>query len=186
MKEMDTKLYPEDFWNYLSTPQQDLIIEGTYLKDQIIEDAEYSFKDYSFLVFPYAKAYEGFLKQAFLDVKYISHLDYISDHFRLGKMLSPFLSKRLGDRSLHTKLSEHISVEFADQVWHTWKLHRNEIFHYYPHNVKAITFSEANAIIRTIMKTMQDVYLKLEIKERKSHVHKSGKLKMPHKEDAAE
>lgn len=171
------KLYPEDFWNYLSTPQQDLILEGNYLKDQIIQDAEYSFKDYSFLVFPYAKAYEGFLKQAFLDCKYITHLDYISDHYRIGKMLSPNMAERLEERSLFKKLTEEISHDFANEVWFTWKLHRNEIFHYYPHNIKAITFEEAGVVINTIMRTMQDMYLKLNLKERDHHVHKTGKLK---------
>jgi hypothetical protein len=176
---MQQKPYAEDFWNYLSIPQQDLIIEGGYLKDQIVDDAEYSFKDYSFLVFPYAKAYEGFLKQAFLDCKYISHLDYISDHFRLGKRLTPFLAQKLGDRSLYATISSNISRSFADQVWDTWKLHRNEIFHYYPHNIKAITFDEANSIIKTIMKTMQDVYRKLELDSKVSAVHRSGKLRQP-------
>lgn len=159
---MTTKPYPEDFWIYLSIPQQDLLIEGDYLKDQIIEDAEYSFKDYSFLVFPFAKSYEGFLKQVFLDVGFISHLDYISNHFRLGKVLSPNMSQKLGDsRSLYIQIERAISRDFAEEVWTTWKLHRNEIFHYYPHNIKAITFEEADGIVKKITHTMRDVYQKL-------------------------
>ncbi len=176
---MRTKPYAEDFWNYLSTHQQDLIIEGGYLKDQIIDDAEYSFKDYSFLVFPYAKAYEGFLKQACLDPQFISHLDYISDHFRLGKRLSPFLADRLGKKSLYRRLTETVSESFAEQVWHTWKLHRNEIFHYYPHNIKAITFIEASDIIKMIMRTMQDVYRKLDLADKKHPAQPDSKLTQP-------
>jgi hypothetical protein len=157
-----TKVYPQDFWNYLSTPQQDLLIEGDYLKDQIIEDSEYSFKDYSFLVFPFAKAYEGFLKQVALDVKFISHLDYISNHFRLGKMLSPNMIEKLGEsRSLYVHIERATNKEFAEEVWYTWKLHRNEIFHYYPHNLKAIGYQEAGSIAKTITSTMQDIYQKL-------------------------
>lgn len=156
------KPYPEDFWNYLSIPQQDLLIEGDYLKDQIIEDAEYSFKDYSFLVFPFAKAYEGFLKQVFLDVGFITHLDYISDHFRLGKMLSPNMIQKLGEsRSTYVMIERAISRDAAEEIWQTWKLHRNEIFHYYPHNLKAITFEEADHIVKQITRTMRDVYKKL-------------------------
>lgn len=157
------KPYPEDFWNYLSIPQQDLILEGNYLKDQIIQDSEYSFKDYSFLVFPYAKAYEGFLKQAFLDCKFITHLDYISDHFRVGKMLSPNLMEKLGEKSLYKQISEASTKDFADEVWTTWKMHRNEILHYYPHNIKAIEFNEADGVIKTIISTMQDVFKELVI-----------------------
>jgi hypothetical protein len=155
---MERKPYPEEFWTYLSIPQQDLLIEGAYLKDQIIQDAEYSFKDYSFVVFPFAKAYEGYLKQVFLDVKFISHLDYISDHFRVGKLLSPNLAEKVGERSLYVQITESISQEFADKVWYTWKLHRNEIFHYYPHNLKAITFDEATKVINTVTHTMRDIY----------------------------
>lgn len=155
------KPYPEDFWKYLSIPQQDLIIEGNYLKDQIIHDAEYSFKDYSFLVFPFAKAYEGFLKQVFLDCKFITHLDYISDHYRVGKMLSPNLAERLGDRSLYMHITRATSREIADMLWSTWKYHRNEIFHYYPHNLKSVTFEEANSVASSIIKAMQDCYKKL-------------------------
>ncbi len=159
---MITKPYPEDFWDYLSLPQQDLLIEGDYLKDQIIEDAEYSFKDYSFLVFPYAKAYEGFLKQVFLDVRFITHLDYISNHFRLGKVLSPHMIQKLGqNKSLYVQIEKTINRDFAEKVWTTWKLHRNEIFHYYPHNLKAITFGEADGIAKQITKTMRDVYKNL-------------------------
>lgn len=161
------KPYPEDFWNYLSIPQQDLLIEGDYLKDQVIEDSEYSFKDYSFLVFPFAKAYEGFLKQVALDVKFISHLDYISNHFRLGKMLSPNMIEKLGEeRSLYSQIERAVNKEFAEEVWFTWKLHRNEIFHYYPHNLKAIGFQEADSIAKTITSTMRDVYQKLLLKLR--------------------
>ncbi|PIQ73668.1 hypothetical protein COV58_01295, partial [Candidatus Roizmanbacteria bacterium CG11_big_fil_rev_8_21_14_0_20_36_8] len=64
----------EEVWIYLSLTQQDLMSEGKFLIDFVKEQ---HFKDYSFLVFPYAKAYEGFLKQLFLDLEFISHHDYI-------------------------------------------------------------------------------------------------------------
>ena len=88
-------------WQYLSKPQQDLIEEGEYLCNEVMSDGKYNFNDYSFMVFPFAKAYEGFLKQLLLDVGFISRLDYISDHFRLGKVLSVNLVSKLGDRSVY-------------------------------------------------------------------------------------
>lgn len=149
------------FWQYLSQPQKDLILEGQYLMNDVIRHGNYQFKDYSFLVFPFAKAYEGFLKQLFKDIKFISHLDYISDHLRLGKLMSPNLVGRLGERSLYQKMQETVSKDFADRVWNTWKLGRNQIFHYYPHNIKGISFEEAEKIVNEIIKTMEDVYIKL-------------------------
>lgn len=150
-----------EFWQYLSQPQKDLILEGQYLMNDVMRHGNYHFKDYSFLVFPFAKAYEGFLKQLFRDTKMISHLDYISDHLRLGKLMSPNLTERLGDRSLYTKILERSTQELADKIWQAWKIGRNQIFHYYPHNIKAISFEEAEKIINQLIETMEETYKEL-------------------------
>ena len=156
-------LRTSDFWLYLSQNQKDLILEGQYLMNDIIKDHAYHFKDYSFLVFPFAKAYEGFLKQLFKDIKFFSHLDYISDHLRLGKLMSPNLVMKLGDRSLYAKIKDQAGKELADQIWNVWKNGRNQIFHYFPHNLKAISFLEATKIIEEIIKTMEDSFNKLKV-----------------------
>lgn len=150
----------EDIWDYFSTTQRDLILEGKYLMD-ITDSYPHKFKDYSFLVFPFAKAYEGFLKQLFLDVDFISHLDYISDHFRLGKYLSPHLVGRLGERSLYSKIIKNSSEELANKIWNTWKYSRNEIFHYYPHNIKRVTQEEAKEMNEDILHIMVKAYKEL-------------------------
>jgi len=166
---------PEDkykeFWNYLSQNQKDLILEGQYLMNDIIKDHAYHFKDYSFLVFPFAKAYEGFLKRLFLDIGFISRLDYISDHLRLGKLMSPNLTMRLGDRSLYLKIKEAADEKLAEEVWTAWKMGRNQIFHYFPHNIKSITFEEAEKIVNQIIQVMETVYERLRL------VKTMGKLK---------
>src|SRR3989338_4846140 len=118
------------FWLYLSQNQKDLVREGQYLMEDIIKDQAYQFKDYSFLIFPFAKAYEGFLKQLFKDVGFISHLDFISDHLRLGKLMSPNLMGRLGDRSIYKKIRQTVSEDLAAKIWGVWKLGRNQVFHY--------------------------------------------------------
>jgi len=148
-------------WDYFSPNQRSLIEEGQYLMNEVIKDHAYTFKDYSFLIFPFAKAYEGFLKQLFKDVRLISHLDYISDHLRLGKLMSPNLVQKLGDRSLYEKIRLNGSRELAEKIWSTWKLGRNQIFHYFPHNIKSVSFDEANQIIIDIMQTMELAYASL-------------------------
>jgi len=153
-----------DFWFYLSQNQKDLINEGLYLMNDVIKNHVYHFKDYSFLVFPFAKAYEGFLKQLFLDVKFISHLDYISDHLRLGKLLSPNLVNKLKERSLYKKIKDKAGQDLADKIWNAWKIGRNQVFHYYPHNLKALTFSQAENIIDNILSVMEESYGKLKVK----------------------
>lgn len=151
----------KDFWNYLSPTQKDLLLEGQYLMNEIIKNHAYRFKDYSFLVFPFAKSYEGFLKQLFKDNHFISHLDYISDHLRLGKLLSPNMIPRLADRSLYLKIQNASSHDLADKIWQTWKIGRNEIFHYFPHNLKAASFQEAEKYANQIIETMKEAYTTL-------------------------
>ena len=153
-----------DFWFYLSKNQKDLINEGLYLMNDVIKNNAYHFKDYSFLVFPFAKAYEGFLKQLFLDVKFISHLDYISDHLRLGKLLSPNLVNKLKERSLYKKIKDKAGQDLADKIWNAWKIGRNQVFHYYPHNLKALTFFQAENVIDNILSVMEESYGNLKVK----------------------
>jgi hypothetical protein len=151
------------FWQYLSQNQKDLILEGQYLIQEVKKDNAYQFKDYSFLVFPFAKAYEGFLKQLFKDIKFISHLDYISDHLRLGKLLSPSLVGKLGEKSLYKKTQDKAGQDLADKIWQAWKIGRNQVFHYFPHNLKAISFQEAEGIINQIILTMRESYQRLKV-----------------------
>ncbi len=150
-------------WLYLSQTQKDLVREGQYIMHEIIEDHAYQFKDYSFLIFPFAKTYEGFLKQLFKDIGFISHLDYISDHLRLGKLLSPHLKMKLGDRSLYMKIERYGGPELAERIWKAWKLGRNEVFHYFPHNLRAVSFQDAGRIVGELLATMEQAYGQLKM-----------------------
>lgn len=152
------------FWNYLSVGQKGLVEEGLYLFEDLQVHPDLRITDYSYLVFPFAKAYEGFLKQIFRDKKLISRLDYISDHLRLGKLMSPNLIGKLGPDSLYLKIENGYSKELADKIWNVWKNGRNQIFHYFPHNIKAITFSEARELCLEILKTMEEVFDQLNTK----------------------
>ncbi|MEI6532519.1 MAG: hypothetical protein WCO06_01625 [Candidatus Roizmanbacteria bacterium] len=159
-------------WNYLSQPQKDLIQQGEYLKKVVVEDNKLQFDDYSFIIFPYAKAYEGFLKQLFVDMKFITHDEYVSDHLRIGKLLSPNLKEKLGDRSLFVKITKRSNVEIAEQMWETWKVGRNQIFHYFPHNIKAVSYREADELSNRILNTMHKAHQHLMLLKRlESHMN---------------
>ncbi len=154
---MDVRLNNE-FWDYLTQTQRDLILEGDYLNEEVLKKCKYCFKDYSYLVFPYAKAYEGFLKKICYDVGFLSERDYLSDFLRLGKLLSPNLVGRLGNESLFKKIRDTVSKDMADELWMTWKEGRNQVFHYFPHNLKALTHEEADEIIENMKQTMLDCF----------------------------
>lgn len=143
-------------WNYLSGPQKELIENGQYLLADAKKRSGQKVHDYSYVVFPFAKCYEGFLKQLFLDLGFINQKQYNSDHFRVGKVLSPNLQKRLGNRSVYKQLCDYQGkCGLADQLWRVWKTGRNRIFHYFPHNLRAITAAEAEEITGEITGVME-------------------------------
>jgi hypothetical protein len=165
---MDIKLSTQ-LQNYISSGQRDLFQEGFDLITHMENHGHSEFHDYSFLVFPFAKAYEGFLKQIFLDINYISEHNYQSTHFRLGKVLSPNLVEKLGPESVYNKICDGGSCSLGDEIWDTWKVGRNEIFHYFPHNLRSISMSEALNIIRQIISTMEKTLIKYHLDKIKKH-----------------
>jgi len=145
----------EQLRNFISEGQKDLLDEGIRLLELAEEEHSPSHTDYSFVVFPFAKAYEGFLKQVFLNAGYISRRDYYSQHFRIGKVLSPNLVRRLGRESVYKKICDESGCEISERMWQTWKRGRNEVFHYFPHNLHSLSLEEGRIIISDIIETMQ-------------------------------
>lgn len=141
-------------WHYLSAPQKDLIKTGEFLLADVNKHPK-PVSDYSYLVFPFAKAYEGFLKQLFLDKGFIAQDDYQSDHFRIGKALNPNFAKEVPSQSVYLKIINLCkSEELANNLWNAWKRGRNLLFHYFPHNQLAINLIEAKNAIFLIFKAM--------------------------------
>lgn len=144
----------QSYWDYLSANQKDLIREGGYLYQEVFMDGKYTFSDYSFIVFPFAKCLEGFLKKIFFSVGFINEKEYQSTHLRLGKLLSPEYFPLNGRKTIYQLISERYSRELAIKVWNVWKKCRNEIFHYFPHNDKKITLAESKEMIDQIQQIM--------------------------------
>lgn len=141
-------------WHYMSATQRQLAEDGQLLIEDRARHPNEKISDYSYLVFPYAKLYEGFLKRLFRDLGIISDHEYTSTHFRLGKVLSPNLIRRLGTRSAYGAVSKRYGETLAETLWQTWKQGRNLVFHYFPHNVRRLNETEAIEIITMIVATM--------------------------------
>lgn len=146
------------YWDYLSPHQRDLIREGSYIYQEIFADGRYNFQDYSFIVFPFAKAFEGFIKQFLLDVHLITESQYNSDHIRVGRLLSPDTNHFVYEDSVYQKLAHMIGKDAADMIWTTWKYCRNQVFHYYPHNSKSLSLNEAKERIHLTLSTITTCY----------------------------
>ncbi|MEK7127711.1 MAG: hypothetical protein AAB838_03250 [Patescibacteria group bacterium] len=127
--------------NFLTPELKSLLVDGDKLLNSNLE----TFNDYSFLVFNFSKAYEGFLKLLFLKMGIIRKQEYESDHWRVGKALSPHMHQ----------VYDRIGPEFAERMWQTWKRGRNSIFHFYPHRLKILTLTEARDLIAEILMTME-------------------------------
>jgi hypothetical protein len=128
--------------------------DGALLVEDRAKHPDERLSDYSYLVFPYAKLYEGFLKQLFLDLKIIKESEYQGEHFRVGKVLSPNLVGVLKSRSAYGHLATAFGQEVADLLWIAWKQGRNMVFHYFPHNLRRLTYKEAEKIITELIGAM--------------------------------
>lgn len=143
-------------WQYLSITQRQLALDGQLLLADRKNHPNEELSDYSYLVFPFAKLYEGFLKQLFRDLEIISEREYESTHFRLGKVLSPNLIRRLGIKSAYGAVTKRYGPHLSEVLWNTWKQGRNLVFHYFPHNVRRLSLEEATNIIHMIVDTMNE------------------------------
>lgn len=134
---------------YLPKTQAALILDVQILLKKLQKFDHIS--DYSFLVSPISKAYEGFLKDFFLDLKVIDEFSYKSDRFRVGKTLNPSL--RYKRFSIYQKLIDldENGEELAEILWNAWKYGRNEIFHYFPNALKNLNRTEAEERIHLVL-----------------------------------
>ncbi len=140
-------------WNYLSEDLVGLIEDGERL---LIECHSLSGKvsDYSYLVFPFAKAYEGFLKHYFLDLGLIDEADFYGDDIRIGRILNPFFIDK--DFSVYAKLKKMQNGEdLVHQLWKIWIKGRNQVFHDFPHNFRRLSKEESAEIIDEFIKAME-------------------------------
>ncbi len=143
----------------MDEPMRDLAQQSYALLERESGRAgEQEFHDYSFVVFPMAKAYEGFLKKIFFDLKLISRMQYKGDRFRVGKSLNPHLPKRYAWDWVYGKLVAYCGGEGLPlRMWETWKSARNRIFHYFPDHHEFITLDQARLLISGIVRVMEDV-----------------------------
>jgi hypothetical protein len=146
-------------WQYLSPDQQQLASDGALLIADRESHPDERLSDYSYLVFPFAKVYEGFLKQLFRDIGAISEREYQSDHFRIGKALSPNLVRLLGAKSAYAWITRRYSAELAMSLWTMWKQGRNLVFHYFPRNIQRLSYGESVKIVTRIINTMEEAVL---------------------------
>lgn len=161
---MGKSLKEKSWWNYVEKDIRGLLIEAYTLKD-FASNFDEKFHDYAFVIFPAAKAYEGFLKKVFLDLGFISEEEYFGRRFRVGKALNPQLDKCIRHESVYDKLVDYCNdSRVADQLWKTWKQSRNLVFHWFPKEKNAINLKEAGERLEMIISAMDAVFKECKIR----------------------
>ncbi len=141
-------------WEYLPEEIQGLILDGEQLLSLVESSHISGVSDYSYIVFPFAKAYEGFLKRLFLDLDMIKEDEYYGEDIRIGQVLNPFY--RDERRSIYKKILEHKKGgrQLSEALWWVWRNGRNQVFHYFPHNYKKLEYKEACDLIEKFASAM--------------------------------
>ncbi len=156
---MGFDLRTKPWWDYLDEDLRELLDESFLLSESVKMWGK-KFHDYAFVVFPAAKAYEGFLKKFFLDMQLLTQDDYYSKHFRIGKSLNPQLEKRFREKeSIYDKLMLLTnSRELPDELWTAWKVCRNSVFHWFPDEKTVVSFDESKKRIAMIIAAIDKAY----------------------------
>ena len=145
---------------FLHTPpeQQELIRVSLYLYQRESE-SKVVLSDYSFIVYPMAKAYEGFLKQYLYDLQLINQSTFEGKRFRIGRALNPDVHFNQRDEFwLYDDLERQCGAEFAKKIWVTWLECRNQIFHFFPRQYKPLSLTDAAEKLELLASSMADAY----------------------------
>lgn len=155
---MESDLSKKPWWNFLERDLKELL-EQSYRLLSAFEKNKGEFLDYSFVVFPSAKAYESFLKKLLLEKNFISRQEFEGKHFRIGKALNPYLPKKMQNESVYFKLVETIGgEELPLRLWNTWKTSRNSTFHWFPNKKNVVSFEESRKRINLIVESIDEAY----------------------------
>lgn len=152
----------QEWFGYLEPTMRELVEEAYYLLDREEMGGE-ELVDYSFVVFPMAKAYEGFVKKFLHDVGLISEKTYLSRHFRIGRSLNPNLPMKYRDGWWLFDDLERMCEEagrggcekYPRMMWRAWREGRNKTFHYFAGRERLVTLEEARRLVDGFREVME-------------------------------
>lgn len=153
-------LREKEWYQFLNEPMRMWVDQAYYLLDRE-EMSGSRFLDYGFVVFPMAKAYEGFVKKFLFEADFIDEKTYKDKHFRIGKSLNPDLPKKYQDEQWVfenvRKWCEEVGKSgLARQMWQAWKRGRNRVFHYFAGKERRLSLEEARERIEAFEKAMEE------------------------------
>lgn len=140
---MQSSQLSDKAWFKLLEPdqQQSVVLSFELLERE--KKLSTNFSDYSFVLFPITKTYEGFLKKFLLDMNLISEDVYWGRKFRIGRALNPDIS--IGQRDqwwLYDDVEAICGSDLAKRLWEAWLECRNHVFHYFPGHVNELSLQQ--------------------------------------------
>lgn len=166
---MDAGFRQESWYQFLDHGMQDLVNQSYSLIQQEKKYAKPRYHDYSYILFPIAKAYEGFLKKYLYTLELIDESVLYDRYFRIGRSLNPDLPDKFKDDNwlfddLLKICRQSQAGDLAKKLWQAWVEGRNQLFHYYfPDHVKFINLIEAEKLVDQFVTAMdQAVQLTIE------------------------
>lgn len=148
-----------EWFQVLSEEQKRLITVSVELYEREYSQSEQKFADYSFVVFSMSKAYEGFLKDVLYELHLIKKNSYEGRRFRIGKALNPDISENAKDEYwLYDDLAQMCGTEMARELWDTWLICRNQVFHYFPTQTNTITLETAGSYLLKLALAMKSFF----------------------------
>lgn len=148
------------WYEYLDKCQQELVSISFSLVNK--SESLSNLKDFSFMVFPMAKAYEGFLKKVFYDLQLINKETYEGRRFRIGRALNPDVrTHQRDDDWLYDNVESRFGKQLARQLWDTWLSCRNRVFHYFSDCEQFLSFNEACARIEMMKQAIEAIVYEL-------------------------
>ncbi len=152
-------LKEKKWYQFLDEPMKMWVDQAYYLLDRE-EMSGSRFLDYGFVVFPMAKAYEGFVKKFLFETGFIDEKTYKDKHFRIGKSLNPDLPKKYQDKrwvfeKLRIWYEKTGEDSLARQMWKAWKKGRNRVFHYFAGKERRLSLEEARERVEAFERAME-------------------------------
>lgn len=143
---------------FLPSDQNDLVQDSLRLVEFFLEEEQWralDVHDFAFIVFPIAKAYEGFLKEYLFQSRLIDKRIYEGRFFRIGRSFNPDLAPHLRDEDwLFDDVAQACDEDTARLLWQTWLDARNHLFHFFPNDRYEVTFPEAVHLITQVLNAM--------------------------------
>lgn len=112
--------------------------------------------DYSFVVLPMAKAYEGFLKKILVKIELVTELELFQNpDISINKYFNP-----IGNNSIFNSLRDKVRDRAIPHlIYTTYQECRNQILHYDPYgNTKLATVEDASFFLRRIEDAIVKAY----------------------------